>query len=96
MEQLAAFYRNVRPWGWWDPVKRHVLRADPGFAANKSFRRDAFNVLVGTCMQTALVALPMYVVLRRFDGIAATLAVVAVGGAIMKKTWYDRLEDEGR
>ena len=43
-------------------------------------------------MQTALVALPIYVVLRRFDGIAACLALVAVGGAILKKTWYDRLE----
>jgi SSS family solute:Na+ symporter len=94
MAQLAAFYRNVRPWGWWGPVKRHVLRADPGFPVNTNFRRDAFNVVVGTCVQTALVALPMYVVLRRFDGIAATLAVVAVGGVILKKTWYDRLEAE--
>jgi SSS family solute:Na+ symporter len=96
MAQLAAFYRNVRPWGWWGPVKRHVLRIDPAFPVNTNFRRDAFNVVVGTCVQTALVALPMYVVLRRFDGIAATLAVVAVGGAILKKTWYDRLPGEAR
>jgi hypothetical protein len=36
----------------------------------------------------------MYVVLRRFDGIAAALALVAVGGVILKKTWYDRLDAE--
>jgi hypothetical protein len=70
-----------------------VLAADPGFAVNKDFRRDAFNVVIGTCVQTALVALPMYVVLRRFDGIATCLALVAIGGTILKKTWYDRLED---
>jgi solute:Na+ symporter, SSS family len=96
MEQLAAFYRNVRPWGWWGPVKRHVLRADANFPVNTNFRRDAFNVVVGTCVQTALVALPMYVVLRRFDGIATTLALIAIGGVILKKTWYDRLEEEER
>jgi hypothetical protein len=94
MEELAKFYRNVRPWGAWGPVKRHVLGTDPQFPVNKDFRRDAFNVVIGTTVQTALVALPMYVVLRRFDGIAATLALIAVGGTILKKTWYDRLESE--
>jgi hypothetical protein len=71
-----------------------VLELDPSFAVNKNFRRDAFNVVLGTIVQTALVALPMYVVLRRFDGIAASLALVAIGGVILKKTWYDRLEGE--
>src|SRR5687767_9084776 len=89
--QLAKFYRNVRPWGAWGPVKEHVLRADPSFAVNRDFRRDLFNVVLGTAVQTALVALPMYVVLERFDGIAACLALTAVGGTILKKTWYDRL-----
>jgi Na+/proline symporter len=94
MDLLAKFYRNVRPWGWWGPVRKHVLELDPSFAVNKNFRRDAFNVVLGTIVQTALVALPMYVVLRRFDGIAASLALVAIGGVILKKTWYDRLEGE--
>ncbi len=62
MEDLAKFYRNVRPWGWWGPVKQHVLALDPSFRVNKNFRRDAFNVVIGTAVQTALVALPMYVV----------------------------------
>jgi Na+/proline symporter len=91
LEQLARFYRNVRPWGAWGPVKEHVLRADPSFAVNRDFRRDMFNVGLGTAVQTALVALPIYVVLERFDGIAVCLALTAVGGTILKKTWYDRL-----
>jgi hypothetical protein len=33
-------------------------------------------------------------VLRRFDGIAACLALVAAGGTILKKSWYDRLEKD--
>jgi Na+/proline symporter len=94
MEDLAKFYRNVRPWGWWGPVKQHVLALDPSFRVNKNFRRDAFNVVIGTAVQTALVALPMYVVIRQFDGLAVCLALIAIGGAILKKTWYDRLGDE--
>jgi solute:Na+ symporter, SSS family len=75
-------------------VKRHVLALDPAFRVNENFRRDAFNVVIGTAVQTALVALPMYVVIRQFDGVAACLALVAIGGVVLKKTWYDRLEDE--
>ena len=91
LQMLMEFYRRVRPWGWWGPVREAVLAADPSFPVNRDFRRDAFNVVVGTVVQTALVALPIYVVVRRFDGIAACLALIAVGGAILKKTWYDRL-----
>lgn len=91
MEMLKAFYRRVRPWGFWGPVRDAVLREDPAFPVNRDFRRDAFNIVVGTAVQTALVALPIYVVLRRFDGIAACLALIAVGGVVLKKTWFDRL-----
>jgi Na+/proline symporter len=94
MRVLMNFYRRVRPWGFWGPVREAVLKEEPGFAVNRNFRRDAFNVVLGTCVQTALVALPIYVVLRRFDGIAGCLALIAVGGVILKKTWYDRLASD--
>jgi solute:Na+ symporter, SSS family len=94
MNVLKEFYRRVRPWGFWGPVREAVLAEDPAFPVNKNFRRDMMNVVIGTTVQTALVALPIYVVLRRFDGIAACLALVAVGGTILKKTWYDRLASD--
>lgn len=94
MDMLKSFYRRVRPWGCWGPVRDAVLAEDPAFPVNRGFKRDALNVVLGTIVQTALVALPIYVVLRRFDGIAACLALVAVGGAILKKTWYDRLASD--
>ena len=94
MGMLKEFYRKVRPWGFWGPVRDAVLAEDPQFPVNRGFRRDMFNIVIGTAVQTALVALPIYIVLRRFDGIAACLALVAAGGAILKKTWYDRLEKD--
>ena len=94
LQMLKEFYRRVRPWGFWGPVRDAVLAEDPKFPVNRDFRRDAFNVVVGTAVQTSLVALPIYIVLRQFDGIAACLALVAVGGTILKKTWYDRLASD--
>ena len=94
IDDLATFYRNVRPWGFWGPVKEAVIASDPTFEVNKDFRKDMFNILLGTAVQTSLVALPVYVVIRRFDGIAACIALIAIGGTILKKTWYDRLTEE--
>jgi hypothetical protein len=88
------FYRRVRPWGFWGPVRDAVLKQDPAFPVNRNFRRDMFNIVVGICVQTTLVALPIYVVLRRFDAIAACLALLAIGGTILKKSWYDRLASD--
>lgn len=94
MRLLMNFYRRVRPWGCWGPVRDAVLSEDPNFVVNSNFRRDVFNVIVGMAVQTALVALPVYVILRRFDGIAVCLALAALGGVILKKTWYDRLASD--
>ncbi|HZF31531.1 MAG TPA: sodium:solute symporter, partial [Gammaproteobacteria bacterium] len=94
MRLLMDFYRRVRPWGFWGPVRAAVLREDPAFPVNRNFRRDMLNVVVGTVVQTVLVALPLYVVLRRFDGVAVCLAILAVGGVVLKKNWYDRLSND--
>jgi solute:Na+ symporter, SSS family len=91
-ELLKAFYRSVRPWGLWGPVHRKVIADDPDFRRNHNFRRDMFNVCIGIVAQTCLVAAPIYLVIRQVPSLAATLVIFVVCAAIMKKTWYDRLE----
>ncbi len=91
---LIAFYRNVRPWGFWGPIRAKVLAQDPSFPVNRSFRRDVFNVVVGTIWQTALVLLPMYVVLLNWPAAAVVVGVIVVTSAVLKKSWYDRLDKE--
>jgi Na+/proline symporter len=88
---LIDFYRRVRPWGFWGPVYRKVVAADPSFQRNKDFYRDMFNIGVGTIWQTCFIVLAMFVVLRSFHKAAITLAVLIVTCFILKKTWYDRL-----
>jgi hypothetical protein len=91
-EVLKAFYRKVRPWGFWGPILEKVKREDPAFEPNPDFGRDMFNILVGICWQTSLVAFPVFIVIRRFHAALAAAGVVAVASLILKFTWYDHLE----
>jgi len=91
---LIAFYRNVRPWGFWGPIRKKVIALDPHFQENRSFSRDMFNVVVGTTWQTALVLLPMYVVLLNWQAAAVVVGVIVLTSVILKKSWYDALDKE--
>jgi SSS family solute:Na+ symporter len=91
---LIAFYRNVRPWGFWGPIRKKVLALDPYFQENRSFGRDMFNVVVGTTWQTALVLLPMYVVLLNWRAAAVVVGIIVLTSGILKKTWYDALDKQ--
>ena len=90
-EVLKSFYRNVRPWGFWGPIRDKVMQDDPGFKPNTNFKRDAFNVLIGIIWQTSLVILPIYLVLQQGIPLAITVAVAIVSSLILKHTWFDKL-----
>jgi solute:Na+ symporter, SSS family len=93
-EVLKDFYRRVRPWGFWGPVLAKVLQDDPTFQRNKDFSRDVFNIVVGIIWQTALVPLPIYIVLWNFKAAAVAFAVVVITSITLKFTWYDRLNEK--
>ena len=65
---------------------------DPEFQPNRDFGLDVFNVIVGVIWQTSFVALPIYVVIRQWHEVMICLAIIAVTSAILKRTWYDRLQ----
>jgi Na+/proline symporter len=88
---LKAFYKNVRPWGFWGPIRDKVMAEDPTFVPNKNFGRDMFNVFIGMIWQTGLVALPIYVVLMDTVPILITLVITAFTTWILKVSWFDRL-----
>jgi hypothetical protein len=91
---LEAFYRRTRPWGAWGPVLRRVVYADATFLPNHDGGRDLVNIVVGIVWQTALVALPIYVVIKDVRGALASIAVVALATLFLKRFWFDRLEEE--
>ena len=93
MEVLKSFYSNVRPWGFWEPVKQAVLADDPSFQPNKNFKINMFNVVIGTMAQLCLTILPMYLVLRQKMPLLCTVGILAVLMLILKKTWWNKLKD---
>jgi SSS family solute:Na+ symporter len=44
-EILKAFYKNVRPWGFWKPIHDKVVAENPDFKKNTNFGKDMFNVV---------------------------------------------------
>jgi SSS family solute:Na+ symporter len=95
-EVLMSFYRQVRPWGFWRPILAKVRAVDPQFEPNRDFGRDMFNVLVGICWQTSLVALPVFIVIRKWDAAGIAVGIIAATSLILKFTWYDNLETRER
>ncbi len=93
MEVLKSFYSNVRPWGFWGPVKQAVLADDPSFQPNRNFKINMFNIVIGTMAQCCLTILPMYLVLRQKIPLLCTVGILAVLMLILKKTWWNKLKD---
>ena len=92
-EVLRDFYLKVRPWGFWGPVHAAVVADHPEIEANKDFRRDMVNVLIGIVWQTGLVAIGILIVLEDIGALAVAVGVVVVTSALLKVNWYDKLED---
>jgi Na+/proline symporter len=91
-EVLKSFYKRVRPWGFWGPIRDKVMAEDPTFKPNPDFRRDMFNIVVGIAWQTALVAFPVYIVIRQFGSALWALGIVLAATVVLKFTWYDNLD----
>lgn len=92
-EILKSFYSKVRPWGFWGPIKQAVLAEQPDFPVNKNFKRDMFNVAVGIVLQTSLVALPIYIIMKNWLAVAITLSLLVCSAITLKINWYNKLED---
>jgi SSS family solute:Na+ symporter len=90
---LKSFYKTVRPWGFWGPVHDLVVSEDPTFVGNKRFKLDMFNVVLGIIAQLCLTILPMYLILNKQTPLWITVAILAVIITVLKRTWWDKLED---
>ena len=94
METLKAFYKTVKPWGFWKPVLNEVQKQDPSFEPNQSFSRDSFNVLIGIIWQMTLVVWPIYLLIKKWDGLLISLVVFFVCTLLLKQYWYKPLKKE--
>jgi len=93
MKILKSFYSQVRPWGFWKPVHDEVMAENPLFVPNKRCKLDMFNVVLGIIAQSCLTILPMYFILSMKRPLLVTVLILGVIAFILKKTWWDKLED---
>ncbi|PZR27141.1 MAG: sodium:solute symporter [Citrobacter freundii] len=93
IQLLKNFYKTVRPWGFWKPVHEQVMKDDPQFRPNKRFGLDMFNVVLGIIGQCCLTVLPMFIVLWLKLPLLITVVILAVIITLLKRTWWDKLED---
>jgi SSS family solute:Na+ symporter len=93
---LRAFYRSVRPWGAWGPV-----REDSGLtpaelsSGSENARRGLLNVLLGMAAIGGLYLAPMYLVGRWYGQAAAAFALSAAAILTLRYTWYRHLNEKG-
>ena len=90
---LKSFYKTVRPWGFWKPIHDLVAKDDPTFVANKGFALDMSNVALGIVAQLCLTIFPMYLIMGMYKPLMITVAILIVIAVILKRTWWNRLED---
>ncbi len=90
---LDEFFKSVKPWGFWKPVRERVLAENPDFRFKNTFPADMFNIAIGIIWQTAIVALPVFLVLRQWGYTGLALVIAIATSAILKFTWWDKLPD---
>jgi Na+/proline symporter len=93
-EILKKFYRQVRPWGFWQPIYEKVVAENPEFNKNTNFLRDMANVFIGIVWQTSLRLIPVFLIVFRFKSTGVAIVLVIFTTYILKKNWYDKLEDD--
>lgn len=90
---LINFYRKVRPWGFWKPIYRKAFPNEEIENPNKRMKRDLLNVVLGIIAQCCLTLLPMYLVLSLKIPLLLTVLILLLVCFILKRTWWNKLED---
>lgn len=91
---LIHFYKKTQPWGFWGPIYDKIRETEPDFQRNKAFGRDMFNVVIGVMAQTLLVVIPLYLILHDHVPMIICIAVLIVCIIILKKNWWDKMNEE--
>ena len=91
MKTLKSFYKTVRPWGWWGPVYKELLKEENMLKKNADFWYDMFNCAIGIVWQSSMIVMPIYFVIRDYPKGLIALVVFAITTLILKFTWLDKV-----
>lgn len=85
---LQTFYRRVRPWGFWGPVRANTTDLSALHAPDQSFWRVALNIILGvTCLLSAYTGV-FFVVGHFVWQACVSIALASASGGLLYVTWY--------
>ena len=91
-ETLVEFYRNIRPFGFWRPIRAEAGLSESAYAdKSESARITLLNVGLAMCAITGLYLSPMFLVGHSYSKAALWLTALIVSAVILKFSWYDNL-----
>ncbi|MDX1293997.1 MAG: hypothetical protein R3265_14380, partial [Hyphomonas sp.] len=93
METLEHFYLKTRPWGLWGPVADSLAAKGRTTPRNPDLKRDLLNVSIGIVWQTALICVPIFLIIQDWPRMFVSLAVVVATSIFLKLNWYHHLRD---
>ena len=89
---LIDFYRTVRPFGFWKPVRLKAnLSLEDTQKRSEKGPRAILNVLLGMTAIAAGYLFPMYLVGHWYLRAAFWFAIMAVAVLALRYTWYKKL-----
>ncbi|PRX39917.1 sodium:solute symporter family protein [Salegentibacter salegens] len=89
---LKAFYKNVRPWGLWKPVRKMMEQDGDPVEKNKDFGIDMFNCAIGILWQSSMILMPIYLVVRDYYQVLVWLTIFIITTVVLKFTWLDKVK----
>ena len=93
---LIAFYRTVRPFGFWKPVRaRAQISSDILGDTSESALRAVVNTCLGIVAITGYYLFPMYLVGHWHARAAVWLGAALLATGILAVTWYRHLPQKG-
>jgi Na+/proline symporter len=91
METLEAFYRRVRPFGFWGPVRERV-EAETMATIRTENTRDLWLLAVACLWQFSLFTLWGMVILKRWAIVAVVGVLLVATTTVLYKYWYRNLQ----
>jgi Na+/proline symporter len=89
---LVSFYRSVRPFGFWRPIKEVArISAEEKVSKAENVFLTCLNALLGMTAIASLYLFPMYLVGHWYRSSFLCLGIGLVAVVIMKFTWYRNL-----
>ena len=90
---LERFYGLIGPFGAWGPVKA-AFPAEFVDRVRRENRRDLWLLIPACAFHLTLFWLMVAVVIKRWDSVAVSLAILAVSGVVLYQFWYKNLRRE--